>query len=123
MNYQVNLHDKYALITVMATKLDGVIAPDLKSELVRVNHEGKKNIIIDLSHVRYCDSSGLSAILVGNRLCKNDDGTFVLCNLQPMVEKLVSISQLNNILNITPTLDEAIDFLTMEEVERELGDE
>ena len=69
---------------------------------------------------RYCDSSGLSAILVANRLCKNANGSFVLSGLQRSVAKLISISQLDTILNIVPTIDEAHDLLAMEEVERGL---
>jgi anti-anti-sigma regulatory factor len=59
--------------------------------------------------------------LVANRLCKNSNGTFILTGLQRSVSKLISISQLDTILNITPTIEEAVDFLTMEEVERDLG--
>jgi len=61
--------------------------------------------------------------LVGNRLCKNSNGSFVMCGLSEMVQKLVNISQLGSILNITPTEQEAIDFLMMEEVGRELENE
>ena len=35
-------------------------------------------MVVDLSATKYCDSSGLSSILVANRLCKNVEGTFVL---------------------------------------------
>jgi hypothetical protein len=38
-----------------------------------------------------------------------------------MVEKLLKISQLDSIITTTPTLPEAIDFLFMEELERDLG--
>jgi anti-anti-sigma factor len=70
---------------------------------------GEKNLILDLSTCRYCDSSGLSAILVANRLCKNASGTFVLTGLQPAVERLITISQLDTVLNITFSLDKAIE--------------
>lgn len=120
MNLAIERRDRFAIVTVSAEKLDGIISPELKAELVKLNGEGYKSMVLDLSNARYCDSSGLSAILVGNRLCKNAGGSFVLCNLQDAVKKLVSISQLDTILNITPTLDEALDFLMMEEVERDL---
>ena len=55
-----------------------------------------------------------------HRLCKNVNGSFVLTGLQESVSKLVSISQLDTILNITPTLNEAVDFVFMEEVEKDL---
>lgn len=123
MNFEIEKKDGYAVVRVTTEKLDSQISPALKSELVVLNADDFKNIIIDLTDTRYCDSSGLSAILVANRLCKNSSGTFVLCGLQRSVSKLISISQLDTILNITPTLDEAIDFLAMEEVQRDLENE
>jgi anti-sigma B factor antagonist len=56
---------------------------------------------------QYCDSSGLSAILVANRLCKNAGGTFVLCGLNEAVERLITISQLDTVLTITGSVAEA----------------
>ena len=122
MNFEVEKKDNYALVKVKVEKLDSHVSPALKSELVVLNADDFKNLIIDLTDTRYCDSSGLSAILVANRLCKNSNGTFVLTGLQRSVAKLISISQLDTILNITPTIEEAVDFLTIEEVERDLGD-
>lgn len=123
MNFTVDKQDRYSVVKVQAEKLDTAVAPALKSELVMLNAQGIKNIIIDLSETKYCDSSGLSAILVANRLCKNVEGTFVLTALQDPVTKLISISQLDTILNITPTLNEAVDYLFMEEVEKGLNEE
>ena len=120
MNFEIEKTDKYTLIRVKVEKLDSNIAPSLKSELVVLNSDGVKNIIIDLSETRYCDSSGLSAILVANRLCKNTKGAFVLTGLQDSVKKLISISQLDTILSIASTPGEAVDMLLLEEVERDL---
>jgi len=107
MNFQIEKNDKYTIIKVQVEKLDSNIAPSLKSELVVLNTDGIKNIIIDLTNTRYCDSSGLSAILVANRLCRNSQGIFVLTGLQDAVKKLISISQLDSILSITNNLSEA----------------
>jgi anti-sigma B factor antagonist len=120
MNFTTDKKEKYVLIYLKAEKLDSHVSPSLKAELVVINAEGYKNIILDMSETRYCDSSGLSAILVANRLCKNANGSFILSGLQRSVSKLISISQLDTILNIVPTIDEAHDLLAMEEVERGL---
>ncbi len=121
MHFETEQNDRFALIRSNVEKLDSTKAPDLKSELVYLNKQGYRNMIVDLSATKYCDSSGLSAILVGNRLCKEMNGSFVLAGVQDGVQKLISISQLDNVLNITPTIDEAKDLLFMEEVERDLG--
>lgn len=107
MSFQIENTSGYSVIKITAEKLDSTLAPALKSELVVLNTDGVKNIIIDLTEARYCDSSGLSAILVANRLCKNCDGSFVLTGLQEPVKKLIVLSQLDSILVITASLDEA----------------
>ena len=108
MEFKIEKLENYTLIQVQEEKLDTHIAPTLKSELVLVSGNGEKNIILDLSNVRYCDSSGLSAILVANRLCKNASGTFVLTGLNEAVERLITISQLDTVLNITNSVDEGV---------------
>lgn len=101
----------YTLIEILVEHLDIQISTQLKSELVQLNGNLEKNIVLDLSHCTYCDSSGLSAILVANRLCKNSNGTFVLCGLQEAVSRLISISQLESVLNIVENKEKAEEFL------------
>ena len=108
MEFKIEKQDNHTLIQVLEEKLDTHIAPTLKSELVLVSGNGERNIILDLSKCRYCDSSGLSAILVANRLCKNANGTFVLTGLNDAVERLITISQLDTVLNISNTIEEGV---------------
>ena len=119
MKFSIDKKDKYSLFKLEEDKLNTLNAPKLKSELVVLNASGTKNIILDLSDVSFVDSSGLSAILIGNRLCKNVSGTFAVTRLNDYVAKLIKISQLDSILNILPTVEEAVDFVMMEEVERD----
>lgn len=103
--------------------LNSIIAPDLKSEFVFLRNEGVRNLIFDLSNVKYVDSSGLSAILTANRLWK-DYGSYVITGVaHPSVEKLIKISRLDTILALIPTVQEAIDYVHMEDAERQLAEE
>lgn len=121
MNFEIDEQEKFTVIRAKVSKLDSHVAPELKSHLVVLNGKGVKSIIIDLSDSKYCDSSGLSAVLVANRLCRNNAGTFVLTGLQDAVRKLITISQLDTVLTITPTYQEAVDYIFMEEVEKNVG--
>ncbi len=122
MEFKIEKLEKYTLIQVMEEKLDTNVAPSLKSELVLISGKGEKNIILDLSNCRYCDSSGLSAILVANRLCKNANGTFVLTGLNDAVDRLITISQLDTVLNIAYSTEEAVDIVNTEEEGRNNND-
>ena len=76
-----------------------------------------------MSNVDYVDSSGLSAILTGHRLRK-DGGAFVVTGVNSdSVKKLIEISQLTPILNIVPTVEESVDFIKMDMLERTMEDD
>ena len=120
MKFSVDKQDKYSIVKLEEENLNSVIAPNVKSEFVFLRNEGVQNLIFDLADVKYVDSSGLSAILTANRLW-NDYGAFVLTNVNhPAVVKLIEISRLETILTIIPTMKESVDYVMMEELEKEL---
>jgi anti-sigma B factor antagonist len=123
MKFTVDKHEKYILLKLNESKLNSLITPQLKSELILINTEGQRNIIFDMAQVKFADSSGLSSLLVGHRLCKNAGGTFILSGLNVAVSRLISISQLDSVLSIVPTPEEGIDLIFMEEIEKELRKE
>lgn len=123
MKFTVDKKERYCIFKLDEPKLDSIISANLKSELVILNQEGFRNIICDLSDVNFINSSGLSALLIGHRLCKESNGTFVLTGCGDFTVKLIKISQLDTILNVVPTESEATDFILMEEIEREIGEE
>ena len=123
MKFTVDKQEKYTILKLHEEKLDSSVAPKLKSELITLHAEGVKNIILDLSEVKYTDSSGLSALLVGNRIVQDSDGIFIMTRLSDHTMKLVKISQLDGVFNILPTVEEAVDAVFMYEIEQELQSE
>lgn len=123
MKFTVDKKERYCVFKLDEEKLNSLISANLKSELVILNQEGYRNIICDMSEVTFMDSSGLSAVLIGHRICKESNGTFVLCACQEPILKLIKISQLDSLVNIVPTESEATDFILMEEVQREIDGE
>jgi len=120
MKFTIDKTDRYTIFKLNEENLNSFMAPDLKSEFVLLNNEGVRNLIFDMSDVKYVDSSGLSAILTANRLWK-DFGCFVLAAAtSPAVKKLIEISRLESILTIIPTVEESIDYVFMEDIEKEL---
>ena len=107
MNFIIRKEENYSCVKVVRDRLDSFISPELKAELVVLSNTEEQNIILDLSDCSYCDSSGLSAILVGNRLCEDSDGIFIICNLSQSVEKMIKLAMLDSILVIASNLEEA----------------
>lgn len=122
MKYNLEKEDKYTLFRLEEDRLDSSIAPKLKSEFITLFQAGTKNFILDLNDVKYADSSGLSAILVANRMAGSAGGSFVLTRVADHVMKLITISRLDSVLNILPSVEEARDNVFMAELEREIKD-
>lgn len=77
MKYSIDKQEKYAVFTLHEDNLNSILAPMLKTEFKVLNEEGLPNFILDLSDVKFVDSSGLSAILTAKRLWE-DVGSFVI---------------------------------------------
>lgn len=126
MKYSVDKQERYTVFQIQEPNVNSLVAPNLKSEFVILSNEGVNNLILDLSGVEYVDSSGLSAILTADRLWKRI-GSFIITGIQhPNVKKLIEISRLDTVLTIIPTVEESIEYVFMEEIEKELnvdGDE
>ena len=111
MTFEILKKDRYSHVKVLVDRLDTNNAHDLKAELVILSGNGEKNIVLDMSDCKYCDSSGLRAVLVANRLCEDTLGTFILSSLQPDVENLIKISMLHTVFLITKSVEEAEELL------------
>jgi anti-sigma B factor antagonist len=123
MKYSIDKQDKYAVFRLEEDNLNSLLAPKLQSEFVILANEGIENLIFDLSDVKFVDSSGLSAILTADRLWKSI-GSFILTGIEhPSVKKLIEISRLDSVLTIIPTVSESVDYILMEEIEREFNAE
>tara|TARA_B100000524_G_scaffold104094_1_gene50099 strand:- start:16954 stop:17295 length:342 start_codon:yes stop_codon:yes gene_type:complete len=107
-NFSSEHKGNVAVVYSQVDKLDSTNAPELKSLFIHLNKSANNLIILDMSQTKYCDSSGLSAILIANRLCKDTSGSFHLAGLQPDVFKLIQIAQLDKVLNLSENLDSAL---------------
>ena len=116
MSTEILKKEEFTLVNIGSDRLDANNAPDLKTEFVRLTSNGETNLVLDMSNCSYCDSSGLRAILVGNRLCEDNLGTFILCGLHPDVEYLIRISMLHTVLLITKSVEEAENLLIRKKV-------
>lgn len=120
MKYSVEKKEHYTLFTLQEDNLNSTVAPTIKSDFIFWNQEGVKNLIMDMTHVKFVDSSGLSAILTAHRLWKAGGDFIMAGEMAPMVDRLIKISKLDTVLTILPTVSEAIDYVMMSQLENEI---
>ncbi len=83
---------------VIDGRIDTLTAPDLEKE-VKVNLSGCDKMIFDFSSVEYISSAGLRVLVFVQQELANKGGV-VLKGLNSNVEKIMTMTGLNNILTI-----------------------
>jgi anti-anti-sigma factor len=108
MKYTIDKHDDYVVIELQEEKLNTVNSPKFKNELVLLHNNGIPSFILSLKSVTMIDSSGLSSLLMANRLCNSLGGLLLISDINPNVEKMLKIAHLDEVLQIEPSVEEAI---------------
>ncbi len=108
-NYEIKRESDILIFKLNEKRFDAQIAGLVKGEFTIILHADEiDKLILDLSSVEYCDSSGLSAILLAYRIIQSNEGVIRIAAPTKSVRTLIEISQLDRILPILPTVDEAI---------------
>lgn len=92
--------------------MDSTTAPEIKSNIILLGNTNESgDLIFNLEHIDFADSSGLSALLLAHRLYRDTDRELVLCNLHERVAKLLEISKLTASFKITADYDDAVEYI------------
>jgi len=108
VDFELKKEGDIAVFKLNERRFDNQIAGLVKGELtIFLNAEEIRKLIFDLSVVEYCDSSGLSSILLAFRILHTNEGHIRLAAPQKSVKTLIEISQLDRVLPICESVDEA----------------
>ena len=115
MNFETKRIGDITVFKLNEKRLDTNISGLLKGEFTLMLKVGGTNkLIVDLSEVETCDSSGLSALLVANRTLNSTNGSIRLVAPSEKVLTLIKITQLDRVLKVCDTVEDAIQELKNE---------
>lgn len=71
--------------------------------------ESKSNcLVIDLEGVNFIDSTALSTMVRGLKICREKGGSLRICTLQQPVRVIFELTRLDKAFEIYPTLNDAV---------------
>ncbi len=103
--FETENHKTHTVLRLKSEKLDTQVSPQLKAEFLVICQSPLKKLIVDMTAVKSCDSSGLSALLVAERLIRELKGEIHLVVPNQDVRNLFKITQLEKVFSIHPTLE------------------
>jgi anti-sigma B factor antagonist len=98
----------YCVLTIQDERIDARNSGELKAYLLQMIEGGENQIIVKLEHVRFIASSGLGALLSGNKHILTKSGKLALTNIQKQVLSMFELTRLNRVFDIYADLNEAI---------------
>ena len=104
--FEAESYRGYTVLRVNVDKLDTQVSPQLKAEFLVICRPPLKKLVVDLSAVKSCDSSGLSALLVAERIMREAKGEIHVVVPNPDVRNLFRITQLEKVFSLHATLEE-----------------
>ena len=100
MKFEIDKQKDKTIFKLEAKVLGHEIAADLKAELIFLQKEVDNQFVIDLADVTRCDSSGLSCLLLSERMEREKGNKLVLMNVNKAVEDLIKIARLDRVFDI-----------------------
>ena len=103
-------HEQYnaVVIELKGNVMGGDDTKEFNELLHKLLDEGKKNIIVDLSEVKFMNSSGLGMLIGGLTTMKKGNGSMKLARTTDKIESLLVITKLSQIFESFETVEEAV---------------
>src|SRR5262245_16593411 len=123
MIFKIDTKEKFTVITSQVEDLSDNLTAELEKSVNDCLQKDIKNIVINLRNVQTIDDSSARKLASLQQTFYENGASFIICEVQPPVERKLDELELLEIMNITPTESEAWDIVQMEEIERELLDD
>jgi anti-sigma B factor antagonist len=100
LNVSSRLHDDHTIVTICG-EIDLYTAPRLHSELVGLLAEGMPpRVVIDMSGVEFCDSTGMNVLLSCLRRARERGGELEIAAPKPAVRKILQVTGLDSVFTL-----------------------
>lgn len=101
-------HSGSHTVVHVAGEIDVYTAPALRERLDQEIDRGRHDLVVDLSEVTFMDSTGLGVLVGRLKLIRVHEGAMRLVCAHDRVLKVFTITGLDKVFEIYPTVDEAL---------------
>jgi len=80
-------------------RINATIAQEIKEELTNALIEGGYNLTLDLSNIRFIDSTGIGVLISALKTSRQNEGSFFLKSVQKDVMSLLTLMKLDKVFD------------------------
>ena len=108
MKYSVDERYNAVVIALKGNVMGGPGGSKLHEQLHQLKDEGKTNVVVDLSKVKFMNSSGLGMLISGMTTMRNAGGDLRLANVADKIQSLLMVTKLITVFKHFDTVDKAL---------------
>lgn len=122
MQVKIDTREKFTVFTPESDYLSDNLTAQLVALITPYQQKDINNVILNLKNINNVDDIAAEAVVKLQQQFYDNNASFVICEMQNIVEDKFEKLELLDLMNVTPTESEAWDIVQMEEIERELLD-
>lgn len=109
MQILMDIVNDYLIVTLKG-ELDHHTSEDVRKKIDQEYYNNNLlNMVLDLRGLNFMDSSGIGLIMGRYKNCKDIRGYVSIVSTSPYLERILRMSGLLKIINVYPTIEEAIE--------------
>ena len=111
LDYKITEENSIQVLVLSGELIDKNQTNDLVKDVDQLLLDGKNKLIIDLSDLKYMNSSGLNVLIQLLTKTRTNGGESVIFNVSKKVNDLLVITKLNTLFKLADSKDAAIKLL------------
>ena len=123
MELKIDTKDTFTIITPLYSRIDAILTGELDKKCAELTQTGVNNYIIDMQECSDMEESAIDGLLTLHENCYANEQSLVFTGLSKQAVALLKENETDLIINLAPTMKEAIDIISMEILERDLFNE
>jgi anti-sigma B factor antagonist len=100
--------DEHSASVALVGRFDARNAQTVKETLRQLIDGGTIHLIVDLAQVPFIDSAGLATLVSTLKLVRRVGGSVLLAGVQPQARTVFSLTMLDQVFTIHPTVEAAL---------------
>ncbi len=123
MEFKIDTKDTFTVITPITDKINANLTGALVEKCIQTRQSGSSNLIIDLQNCKEIDKITLPQLIKMHEDSYSQEQSLVFTNVSEKVMAILKEDETDLLINVAPRMDEAIDIISMEILERDLFNE
>ena len=107
MEFTITTEENFAILKLNGSLLADIQSRDVLEGVNNIIQEGKINFIVDLSELKFINSSGLGMLLTCLTKARKAGGDLILANIPEQVSNLLVITKLTSVFTPADSMEEA----------------